>query len=356
MILNLQARKLAGRITVFYMSNRNPDLVETTSSPLDIIVSEDSDTLSIKQPLLTHLYFGDTGNSKHDCLTIQTELELLGSSLFAQYWFTDQQAKQATYKNIRYAYAPQMMFGFLELPCTDEEDFQALTHQAYSELYECIEGSPCKHLLRTWNFFPHITNYDSKNTQQNRYEVFCHGRLQAMQDCGIKTKVYPAATVIGTHEHNLQIYFLASDTPGTAVENPRQTSAYHYPVEYHHTQPLFSRGLLKTWGKQTHFYVSGTASIIGHETLHINDVCAQLNESINNVETLVAHANDKYQTQLNAQDDLLYMKVYLRHREDVEQINQVLASRLSNNTPRALLLGDMCRDNLLVEIEAFYQA
>ncbi|NOQ49418.1 MAG: hypothetical protein GQ553_01965 [Nitrosomonadaceae bacterium] len=50
------------------------------------------------------------------------------------------------------------------------------------------------------------------------------------------------------------------------------------------------------------------------------------------------------------------MKVYIRHREDVEQINQVLAARLSNNTPRALLLGDMCRENLLVEIEAFYQA
>ena len=343
------------------MSNRNPTSVESASSPLDIIVSEDTGAISIQQPLLTHLYFGDTGNSKHDCLTIQTELELLGSNLFAQYWFTNQQAEQATYKNIHYAHAPQMMFGFMELPCIDAQgldaqDFGALIHQAYSEIYECLDNSSYKHLLRTWNFFPRITQYDPEQTQQNRYEVFCQGRLQAMQDCGIKTKVYPAATVIGSHEHKLQIYFLASDTPGTAVENPRQTSAYHYPVEYKHTQPLFSRGLLKTWGKQTHFYVSGTASIIGHETLHINDVCAQLNESINNVETLVAHANDKHHTQLNAQDDLLYMKVYLRNREYVEQINQVLSARLSNNTPRALLLGDMCRDNLLVEIEAFYQA
>ena len=177
-----------------------------------------------------------------------------------------------------------------------------------------------------------------------------------MQSCDIKTKVYPAATVIGNHENTYQIYFLASDTPGTAVENPRQTSAYHYPVEDQHTQPLFSRGLIKTWGQRTHFYVSGTASIVGHETLHINDVCAQLNEAINNVETLVAHANDKYHTQLNAQDDLLYMKVYIRRRENVDQIKQVLAARLSSTTPRALLLGDMCRENLLVEIEAFYQA
>ena len=71
---------------------------------------------------------------------------------------------------------------------------------------------------------------------------------------------------------------------------------------------------------------------------------------------VVAHANDQHQTQLNAQDDLLYMKVYIRHRNDVPHIKQVLAARLSSTTPRILLLGDMCRDDLLVEIEAFYQA
>lgn len=339
------------------MSNNRSDNAASAPPPaLDIIVSEDASILPIQDPLLTHLYFGNSNNTGHDCLSIQTELELLGSTLFAQYWFTDQQVVQAKYKNICHAHTPQMMFGLIQLPCIAGEDFHALTHKAYCEIYECLQSSQCKHLLRTWNFFPQITKNDSQHRLKNRYEVFCHGRLQAMHDSDIKTKVYPAATVIGSHDHNLQIYFLASDTPGIAVENPRQTSAYHYPVEDDHSQPLFSRGLLKTWGQRTHFYVSGTASIVGHETLHIDDVCAQLNESINNVETLVAHANDKHHTQLNAQDDLLYMKVYIRHREDVEQINQVLAARLSNTTPRALLLGDMCREDLLIEIEAFYQA
>jgi len=334
----------------------DPGSINASSSPpLDIVVCEDK-TVPLKQPLLTHLYFGDNDNTAHDCLSIQTELELLGSNLFAQYWFTDQQVKQSTFKNIRFAHTQQMMFGLIQLRCAGVEDFHSLTHKAYCEIYECLQSVSCKNLLRTWSFFPQITNLDSKQPHLNRYEVFCQGRLKAMQDSGIKTQVYPAATVIGSHDDHLQIYFLASDMPGIAVENPRQTSAYHYPVEDNHTQPLFSRGLLKTWGQRTHFYVSGTASIVGHETLHIDDVCAQLNESINNVETLVAHANDKHHTQLNAQDDLLYMKVYIRHREDVEQINQVLAARLSNNTPRALLLGDMCRENLLVEIEAFYQA
>ena len=347
---------MQARYSSIMSNDSSNDSVIAASPALDIIVSEEDAVLSTQQPLLTHLYFGDNGNTDQECLSIQTELELLGSNLFAQYWFTDQQVTQAKYKNISYAHTPQMMFGLIQLSCSSSEDFQMLTYKAYCEIYECLQNSSCQHLLRTWNFFPQITAADSHQVLKNHYEVFCHGRLQAMLDSGIKTKVYPAATVIGNHKGNLQIYFLASDTPGTAVENPRQTSAYHYPVEDNQNQPLFSRGLLKTWGQRTHFYVSGTASIVGHETLHIDDVCAQLNESINNVEMLVAHANEKHQTQLNAQDDLLYMKVYIRHREDVDKIKQVLSARLSHNIPRVLLLGDICRENLLVEIEAFYQA
>ena len=329
-------------------------IAKTLTPCLDIAISEDPVPLPTNQPLLTHLYFGDKTHANKNYLSIQTSLEVLGSNLFAQYWFTDYEVKQRQHKNVRYACNRQMLFGHIQLACSDTDDFQQLTQQAYQEIYACLRDTGCTHLLRTWNYFPAITK--ATNAQANRYYLFCSGRRRALQTSKIDNKIYPAATVIGSQNGYLQIYFLASDTPGIAVENPRQTSAYHYPITDSHAQPLFSRGILKVWGKRTHFYVSGTASIIGHETQHINDVGAQLNESINNVETLVAHANDQHQTQLNAQDDLLYMKVYIRHDKDVAHIKQVLAARLSSTTPRILLLGDMCRDNLLVEIEAFYQA
>lgn len=331
-------------------------VVSTISPSLDITISEDSAPLPADQPILAHLYFGNKIHIDTSCLSVKTSLEVLGSNLFAQYWFTDKEVKQSRYKNVHYAFNQQMLFGHIQLPCSSQDDFQQLTEQLYQEVFECLKNTGCRHLLRTWNYFPGITKTIATHEQINRYELFCSGRLRAIQTSGIDNKIYPAATVIGNQNGYLQIYFLASDTPGIAVENPRQTSAYHYPVTDSFTQPLFSRGILKVWGNRTHFYVSGTASIVGYETLHINDVCAQLNEAINNVETLVAHANDQHQTQLNAQDDLLYMKVYIRHSKDVAHIKQVLAARLSSNTPRILLLGDMCRDNLLVEIEAFYQA
>ncbi len=331
-----------------------------TNAHLEIDISEDvllpKRIQTLAQPVLTHLSFGETKASNPDYLSIQTNINVLSANVFAQYWVTDQQVKINQFKNVRYAHNDQMTFGHLQIKCNDTDDFQQLSYQAYNEIYACLKNVACKHLLRTWNYFPQITKPGTKLNPANRYELFCSGRRSAMQDCGIKHKIYPAATVIGNQEDSLQIYFLASDIPGTAVENPRQTSAYEYPVDDQQTQPLFSRGLLKVWGSRTHFYVSGTASIVGHETLHENDVCAQLNEAINNVETLVAHANEQHHTQLNAQDDLLYMKVYLCNEEDALQIEQVLAARLSNNTPRILLHGHMCRDDLLVEIEAFYQA
>lgn len=333
---------------------------ETVAPPLtptlDIVISEDATPLQLGQSLLTYLYFGDTHNKNLNCLAIRTSLDSLSPNLFSQYWLSEHDVKQEKYKNVHYAKSKDMLFGHIQFPFINETNFQELCEQAYKEIFECLHTTGCSHLLRTWNFFPEITKKCMGGQQQtNRYDLFCQSRLRAVQASKIEHKIYPAATVIGNHNGCFQVYFFASNSPGTAVENPRQTSAYNYPVSVAHAQPLFSRGILKVWGNRTHFYVSGTASIVGYKTLHHNDVGAQLNEAINNVETLVAHANEQHKTQLNAQDDLLYMKIYVKRREDVAQINQVLASRLSSTTPRILLLGDMCRDDLLVEIEAFYQ-
>ena len=331
-------------------------VVQPLTPTLDIAISEDATPLKLNQPLLTYLYFGDTYNKNLNCLAIQTSLESLSPNLFSQYWLTEYDVTQKKYKNVQYAKSKNMLFGHIQFPSISESNFQELCEQAYKEIFECLRNTDCSQLLRTWNFFPEITKKCTGGQQQtNRYDLFCQSRLRAVQSSKIEHKIYPAATVIGNHKKCFQIYFFASDNPGIAVENPRQTSAYNYPVSVAHAQPLFSRGILKVWGNRTHFYVSGTASIVGYKTLHINDVGAQLNEAINNVETLVAHANEQHKTKLNAQDDLLYMKIYVRRREDVAQINQILASRLSSTTPRILLLGDMCRDDLLVEIEAFYQ-
>ena len=335
-------------------SDSNTSLSRTIPD-LEVTVHESPVLPVAGHPVLACLYFGNPAGRDEDCLSIQTHLDILpGSNLFSQFWYTGQDITQGQHESVWYTYSPHMLFGHIRLPCPGPGSFRQLARQAYREIYGCLQGTACTHLLRTWNYFPGITHQGEDRT--SRYNSFCSARLQAMQASGIGSRIYPAATVIGSQHDSLQVYFLASDTPGIAVENPRQTSAYDYPVTDTHAPPLFSRGVLKAWSRHTHFYVSGTASIIGHETQHVDDVGAQLNESLNNIETLVVHANDRHHTQLNAQDDLLYMKVYVRHHKDVPHINTILAARLPGTTPRILLQGDMRRDDLLVEIEALYQA
>lgn len=324
-------------------------------SDLEVAVHASTGRAADTHDLLARVHFGDPGQHPEKGWSVESSLEVLqGSNFHFQNWYTNRRVTQGEHGNIRHSGHSQVLFGHIRLACPQPGDFQALVRHAYQEIYDCLQGGSCNHLLRTWNYFPGITN--PATSQSSRYDLFCSARLQAMQACNIESSIYPAATVIGNQNPFLQIYFLAGNAPGIAVENPRQTSAYDYPASEVEAPPLFSRGVLKPWGERMHFYVSGTASIIGHETQHLDDVGAQLNESLNNVETLVVHANDRHQTRLNAQDDLLCIKVYVRHRRDVPHIQRVLAARLRNTTPRILLLGEMCRSDLLVEIEALYQS
>ena len=323
---------------------------------LEITVGQKALSPPMDWSALAYFHFGDTRQANGDGLAIQTGLQALESEPLVQYWITDEPVQRGQYETVNYVGNRHVLFGYIHLPVRGGQDnFQQLTERAYGEIYRCLAHTGCNHLLRTWNYFPHITDFDDSQGKVNRYEQFCCGRLRAMQKYAIGNSPYPAATVIGNHSDRFHLGFLASDTAGIGVENPRQTSAHHYPVTNALNRPLFSRGILKEWRNCTHFYVSGTASIVGHETQHTNDVGAQLDEAISNVERLVEHVNVQHRAQLHARDNLLYVQVYIRHGTDTSRIKQVLAERLPGATSRVLLQGEMCRDNLLVEIEAAYQ-
>jgi chorismate lyase / 3-hydroxybenzoate synthase len=135
------------------------------------------------------------------------------------------------------------------------------------------------------------------------------------------------------------------------IENPRQTSAYHYPPKFGRHSPIFSRACV--WGGAHHhrLFVSGTASIVGHETLHRGDVVAQTRETMTNIGALVDEANDLAGS-TRYSIDTLKLKVYVRRPGDLAAIQATLAGMLSPVTSVLYLKADVCREDLLVEIEA----
>jgi enamine deaminase RidA (YjgF/YER057c/UK114 family) len=140
------------------------------------------------------------------------------------------------------------------------------------------------------------------------------------------------------------LFFLAGDGPGRNVENPRQVSAFHYPARYGAQPPLFARATLAAGM----LFVSGTASIVGHESRHIGDVAAQADETLRNLEALLAEAR-RAGCALAPED--LQLKVYLRHATDRTVVQQRLTAG-GFAPPLVFLQAGICRPELDVEIEA----
>jgi chorismate lyase/3-hydroxybenzoate synthase len=180
------------------------------------------------------------------------------------------------------------------------------------------------------------------------------GRYRAFMESGREFEEYlPAASVIGNTGSVVTVYFIAARAPGTPVENPRQVSAFHYPPQYSPQSPSFSRAMLKTWAACARLYVSGTASIVGHATMHVGDIKEQLSEILQNLQALLGHASRIGQTDLTASSATPLLKVYLRHAADFPAVQQELV-RVLGDVPALYLQGEFCRRDLLLEIEGIY--
>jgi enamine deaminase RidA (YjgF/YER057c/UK114 family) len=88
-------------------------------------------------------------------------------------------------------------------------------------------------------------------------------------------------------------------------------------------------------------FVSGTSSVIGHETAHIGNVEAQLDETVRNIEAVLARTG-------RTLENVVAAKTYVRNVADYD----VIARRLAGVFPVNLYLeADICRKDLLLEIE-----
>src|SRR3546814_7777072 len=138
-----------------------------------------------------------------------------------------------------------------------------------------------------WSFLAQI-NVGAEDHE--RYRQVSAGRNRARALRPDFERALPAATAIGMLEPGLVIYFLAGKQPGLPIENPRQVSAFRYPRQYGPKSPSFSRATLIGDGANARLLVSGTASVVGHESLHAGDLTAQLDETMANLDAVLASA------------------------------------------------------------------
>jgi chorismate lyase/3-hydroxybenzoate synthase len=256
-------------------------------------------------------------------------------------------------ERVHYRFCEDLLFGSVTIEERAFGDSAALTQAtiaAYARIFEVLERTEHQHLIRVWNYLPEI-NREADGDE--RYRHFNSARQVAFRASGRPTVVsVPAASALGSPAGSpISIYFLASREPAKMIENPRQTSAYHYPKEFGTHSPSFSRACVLSESGGTNLFVSGTASIVGHETIHPGDVTAQTRETLANIDALLGEANRVVGEPRYALDGLK-LKVYVRRPEDLDAIKRALAPRLRPSSSVVFLRADVCREDLLVEIEA----
>lgn len=250
---------------------------------------------------------------------------------------------------IRYSHDGALMFGVLEWEEPDGGILHASAH-AYAALVAFWRDSDYPHLLRIWNYFDAITLGEGDS---ERYRQFCVGRVQGLGD--VDTHTLPAATAIGSRDGRrvLQVYWLAAREPGLPLENPRQVSAYRYPREYGPQSPTFARALLPP-SPRVPLLLSGTASIVGHASQHADSLRAQLDETLTNLDSLLGAARERAPMLSPHLDGTSRLKVYVRDAADADAVAAQLEARLGARVPWLMLHADVCRRELLVEIEGMH--
>jgi len=214
------------------------------------------------------------------------------------------------------------------------------------------EGLTFGHVVRQWNYLEGML--DVRRAEGQEIQGY-----QALND--VRTLVYdradffagyPAATGIGQAAGGVIIEFLALDVSEgvevTAVSNPKQIDAHAYsedvlvgealPEVTGKASPKFERAKRVARADEETVFVSGTASILGEKSVALGDVAEQTRVTLANIAALVANR------------PLTRLRAYVKRTADIPVVREVCEAAYGP-IPALYVTADVCRDELLVELE-----
>lgn len=327
-------------------SSQIPDAV-SVADKLPILAVAYSERVSVDADVLAVIGFGRGATIDHPRF-LRVNLEPLNENAPRfEVWRTRGDIRHGADGDVRWMSDGDYAMAFVDLDERAHGGVLETTRRAYTSLVAWVRASTTPHFLRIWNYFAAI---NEGTADDERYRRFCGGRAAGLGPAFAGN--YPAASAIGTHdgERRVQVYAVAARVPGTAVENPRQWSAWRYPRQYGPTAPGFARGM-RAPTHSPQLYISGTAAVVGHASHHAGDIDAQLDETMKNLDSLLQSAQSKSALGHGAGDVL---KVYVRHPEHAARVESGLRARLGPHVPMVLLHGDICRAELLLEIDGVH--
>jgi len=247
------------------------------------------------------------------------------------------------------------------------DDTRIAAGEAFDQVKAVLdaENMSFNHLVRQWNYVGEIL--EVKNEFQ-KYQIFNEVRSENYHKYR-SVPGYPAATGVGMKHGGviLDFYAIKPEKPLQIipVDNPDQVNPYWYeqkvlkgiPVsgKVKKQPPQFERAVIISDSLNATIFISGTASIIGQDTVGIEDVEKQTLVTIENIDKLAdtnRFSKITGKAELNT-PELILLRVYIKKQEDFEKVKSICKKRFPG-VPVIYIEADICRDDLLVEIEAEY--
>lgn len=279
--------------------------------------------------------------------TVPIGLLSLESANATEIWEGTPPTFMGTEESVHLCGNSEYALGHMKIPLPNSSAIARQTRDSYQAIIRRLRDNGFSHLGRTWNFIPNI-NFGEGDAEV--YRQFCIGRAEALGGLNFRPADLPAGTGVGTPDsETLVIAILATKRPIVNIENPRQVPAYNYPRQYGPRSPAFARAtIVETGGARKSLFVSGTASVVGHESVHRGSAVKQTQETINNLVGIVRSATQVSGTKLEGTAGL---RVYIRDRADFPAIRAQVQRGPFGGANAMYLNADLCRSELLVEIE-----
>jgi len=240
--------------------------------------------------------------------------------------FTDGGARQCVVGGIR---PGELTLSRPEQTARALENLQSILAQAGFQLADVV---------RTWFFLDHILSW---------YNDFNCARTKIYSEVKFRTGSLPASTGVGAGNPAgaalalvaWAFHPLGKDSYAEEVASPLQCPAPAYGSS-------FSRALETSTNTGRRLFISGTASIAPEgKTLWVGDVRKQVGLTMDVIEAILRSRGFDF-------NDLACATAYFRHAAEAGTFAEWLAANRLAHLPVVFAQCDVCRDDLLFELEA----
>lgn len=245
----------------------------------------------------------------------------------------------------------------------DARTFERAVTALYGRLAALLREHEAGEPVRFWNYVPDI--HGDGGPAGDRYMAFNAGRHRALESwfgADVFQSRLVAASAVDHRGGDLIVHALTDGAPSRPVENPRQRPAYRYSRRYGAIPPSFARAILVEADlAPPALLTAGTASVVGEDSRHADDLSGQLREIEINLAALVAAASP-FAGKVAADGDprlrrgplgvYRHLRAYVVSASDEPAVVRWMERAFAGVVAVEVMPADLCRRGLLCEVEA----